>query len=472
MAASMLPARSADESPMQPVYPYGGANEPVIVYKGPIYVEGIGKRAGGIELSTRSAPRLRWQIEPREQDYMHGGPNEVALAIWHGDREFVIPAHRASTHDGWINAAQVGRPDERLCRVRLHWMNLPDVDGPIALFEQDAERVKRWWLGRWQVEVDGWRITLDSRPDYSQATTDDQGGRLFMLTHVMEIRRIDHSDFTADRAEQLLEHLRVTFSFAFGHWVAPVLPRGYDASGRVVWEKWTSPICDPYRPVPSAWLWKGRPDDLSDLVRKAIPALSNAKLAGTMRLQMQLAVSAVAGGFVEQRILAASPALENLGWTRLVFNKRWTETEYNNRFAEDRLRYLLQEAKIPTDIDANLFPALAAFAKSEGVDGPSAVNRVRNRLVHPRLPENRLIKHDGLMTDVWRMVRRYVTFLILHDIGYSGSVVDPAKLTGWAGNAHKVPWIAGSALPAMPPDKRTIQSTRRSTRSALGNRRR
>jgi len=68
---------------------------------------------------------------------------------------------------------------------------------------------------------------------------------LYVLTHVMEIRRVDHGDFDVDAVERLLDCLRLTFSFAFGRWVAPVVPVGYDPAGNVAWELWTSPICDP-----------------------------------------------------------------------------------------------------------------------------------------------------------------------------------------------------------------------------------
>jgi hypothetical protein len=69
------------------------------------------------------------------------------------------------------------------------------------------------------------------------------------------------------------------------------------------------------------------------------------------------------------------------------------------------------------------------------------------------------------------MLRRYIILLVLHEIGYRGSVVDPGRLTGWAGDADLVPWVAGSTLPPMPPDKRTIREERRSARQPASNRR-
>jgi len=105
----------------------------------------------------------------------------------------------------------------------------------------------------------------------------------------MEIRRADHGEFDIDAVERLLDCLRVTFSFAFGRWVAPVLPVGYDHAGNVAWETWTSPICDPAKSIGSPSLYRGRPDDLTELVRCAVPAFNDTR-PGNMRFQMSLAI--------------------------------------------------------------------------------------------------------------------------------------------------------------------------------------
>jgi hypothetical protein len=173
---------------------------------------------------------------------------------------------------------------------------------------------------------------MDSRPDFSDATASAAHDRQYLLTHTMEIRRVNGAEFSIQQSEWLLEHLRITFSFAFGHWVSPVLPRGYDSDDQVVWERWSSPICDPFRKVAPGWFYSGRPEDLAESVSCAVPSLADSSRLGATRLQMQQAVSAVDSGFVEQRIMSAAPALENLGWTRLVGSGRWTDREYENRF--------------------------------------------------------------------------------------------------------------------------------------------
>ena len=74
----------------------------------------------------------------------------------------------------------------------------------------------------------------------------------------MEVSRSDGGKFDVAAAQHLLETLRVGLSFAFGRWVASVLPVGYDLGNRIVWEAWNFPICDPAKRVGSAWLYKGK----------------------------------------------------------------------------------------------------------------------------------------------------------------------------------------------------------------------
>lgn len=147
-------------------------------------------------------------------------------------------------------------------------------------------------------------------------TTNAANDRIFLLTHVMEVCRADGGHVTVEQAESVLEHLRITLSFAFGHWVSPVLPRGYDDHDLVVWERWSAPICDPLRKVPPGRLYTGRPDDLTELVGRAIPALSDRTCPGATRLQMRMATSAMESGFIEppvppdKRALAAARSAE------------------------------------------------------------------------------------------------------------------------------------------------------------------
>jgi hypothetical protein len=70
-------------------------------------------------------------------------------------------------------------------------------------------------------------------------------------------------------------------------------------------------------------------------------------------------------------------------------------------------------------------------------DGPEAITRVRNELVHPkgRLP----IKVGSVVPDTWRLAQQYIELLILRLAGYRGEFSN--RLTAkWIGEVEKVPW--------------------------------
>lgn len=91
---------------------------------------------------------------------------------------------------------------------------------------------------------------------------------------------------------------------------------------------------------------------------------------------------------------------------------------------------------------------------------------------YPFTAPDELARHPGLVQEASLLQRRYLVMLVLHDIGYRGHVVDPADRTAWDGDARPVPWLAGTAQPSMPPDRREIQAARRRERAGGSQRQR
>ncbi|GIJ49375.1 hypothetical protein Val02_62610 [Virgisporangium aliadipatigenens] len=422
---------------LRPVYPFDESGSSIIIYDGNVGGVAAHEQRGSVELSLNGKPSLRWSVEP-DPDNFSVSMDDVELGLRRGSRDWMVSAYRTTPDSGWFNRAELATPDAQLQRVIVHWINLPDIQayGRIAT-ENDC------WNGRWQTEVDGWRVTLDRRHDHAHVT-EKATAPVFVLTHVMEVRRVGGDDFDVASVRQVLECLRVCFSFAFGRWVAPALPVGFDSADEVVWEEWTAPICDPYRKIGAAWLYRLRADDLMELVERALPAFLDPDRPGATRFQMVLAVQAVETGFLEQRIMSAFPALENLAWITLALSGLVTRSEYRNSKTwpgERRLRRLLELAQVPIDIDKAELPALADFAAAEKLDdGPAAVVKVRNRLIHPKSPHDEIYQLDGLVKDAWFLSRHYLTLLILHSIGYQGSYVKLFPPGGSAGDAKPVPW--------------------------------
>src|SRR5215207_374508 len=82
-----------------------------------------------------------------------------------------------------------------LDRVLVHWMNLPNYTGNKSLRHISNVGRTTWTRSRLTVEVDGWSVTLDGRPDNGSLFREDVGLARYVLTHVMELRRTDDTSF-------------------------------------------------------------------------------------------------------------------------------------------------------------------------------------------------------------------------------------------------------------------------------------
>ncbi|MFI6155744.1 hypothetical protein ACIBCA_24010 [Kitasatospora sp. NPDC051170] len=361
-----------------------------------------GPRQGRVELTFGARPSLEWAVEPREEDCWGLDDNGSAITTVNRTPAIAFTINTRRNHAGWVNSTELGDQETRLSRLVAQWVNLPLSEGNALLGERHGEHTSPW-RGRWSVDVDGWTVTIDQRPDLSDALRTAADQFTSVLTHVMELKRTNGEEFSLTEGREVLECLRVSLSFGFGRKVVPVLPIGYDTNGEIVWEQWFSPLLDRAQTVGSGWLHDGSPGDCAELVTRALRAFSDPSLKGTTRLQMQMATEAVATGFVEQRILSAAPVLENLAWTKLVLGNLMTKEDFKSCHAEDKLRYLLTSTGEPTSIDPVALPALAKYATDRRIDGPAAVTRVRNRLVHPEILADDLYAYEGLAAEVWRL---------------------------------------------------------------------
>lgn len=453
------------ETPLTPVYGFNSPSAPITLHEGSVTKGDSQDCAGKIELKFNSKPSLCWSVNREDADRADFGKDTVQLRFDGRNGQVSVEAQLTDACSGWISEVKVGQEVTHLKRVLTHWFNLPNIPGNRVLGES-GEFGTAWWAGRSSLEISGWTLVLDARRDYREATKNSKDGDLYVMTHVMEVRRTDGREFSVSAVKELIECMRVCLSFGFGRWVAPGLPVGFDESDQIVWEHWASPICDPFASVGSGWLYIGSPGDLISLISRGMSSFSDASRPGITRFQMCLAVQAVSSGFLEQRVLAAAPALEHLAWSNLVLGQKMTSDAYRDCYAEDRLRYLLQDAGIPVQIDSKLFPGLASFARSRNIDGATAITRVRNNLVHPQDPHEQIYRHDGLMLDTWLLSLHYVRLLILHSIGYEGSYTELHK-RGWVGDTEPVPWIANRSsrtAPSLPVTRSAIRRSRRNPR--------
>lgn len=453
------------ETPLAPIYPYNEPGQSILLFEGLVGGLSATDVPGSVELVCTPRPRIEWTAQLGELTKAQPtSGSQVELLLHRSQGDECLPARvrefNFENSVGWSNGATLGKTDEPLERIIAHWFNLPNSHGPIGLNSRTDDGMHHSWSGRWIIEANGWKITFDVRPDHHRVWRDLYRTHVYVMTHVMDLRRVDGKEFTAADAEYVLTALHVGISFALGYWAAPMLPVGLDAGEKIVWENWCSYHCDPARSIGLGWWYDQDIDSLGRLLGDVIEGFTDPERLVQLRFQMMLAIIAISDkGFVEQRITSGAAGLEHIAWQDLVLSGRMTEDEYNGYVpyndeklhAAQRLRILLKEAGISVDIDDALLPSAAAFISREKqrqgrtLDGADVVTQIRNRLVHPKGAQENVYHLEELLGEVWLLIRHYLSLLILHSLGYEGAYRDLRKRQGWVGDVAKVPWAEADA---------------------------
>jgi hypothetical protein len=432
---------------LKPVYPFNEPGRPIQLYHGGIGGLAVKDLSGGVELRCIPEVALEWAVDdPFESPQFSNRRDEIPLVLHRPGGDVELRGYARGIEGGWSNGATFGSDSAPLYQLIAHWFNLPNWNGPEYLEEITATGERRRWLGRWVLEAEGWMITLDVRHDHSAVWIDLHESDVRVMTHVMQIRRVDGSAFTAEEAEPVLAAMNVGMSFALGRWVAPMLPVGLDGNGAAVWEEWRPSFCDPGRAAGVGWWYEQDHAALSDFLKLLITAFTDPYRRGRLWMQMVLAITAVgARGYLEHRIMVGFSGIEHLMWQNMVLAGLRTEKDYKKAEAGDKLRDVLTAASIPAGIDSSLQPVITSLAtakKAAGLklDGAGTVAWIRNRLIHPKAGKLEAYQYPGLLIEVWLLLRHYLVLLILRSLGYQNSYRDLRILQGMASATIPVPW--------------------------------
>ncbi|MFH9468714.1 hypothetical protein ACH4LT_15705 [Streptomyces clavifer] len=434
------------ETPLSPVYPFNAPGEPIALYDGPVVGSAGTEVPGVVQYDCSPKPGISWRLHYEDHDLTPTDQTELSLL----DLGFDLPVFARDAVSGWCNGASYGDPTAPLDRLVAHWFNLPRWHGSAHLAAHAADGTPLLVpAGRSVYEADGWKITLDVRPDHNAAFSDVRKANVHVMTHVMEIRRLNGNTFTAAEVSPVLSALHAGLSFALGRWVAPALPVGQNDQEQTMWGEWGPMLCDPARRISSGWWYPEDQESMANLLACLLPVFRDPDKGQALRLQMQYAITAIADrGFVEQRIMSGAAGLEHVMWQELVLSGLLTEDEFNSRSwpAHRKLRTVLTDAGVDPKVRADRLPAITAFAAAQqvsggrSVDGADVVTRVRNRLVHPKEAQEPVYGVKGLVTETWLLTRHYLALLVLHSIGFRGSYQDLSRTNGWVGETEPVPW--------------------------------
>jgi hypothetical protein len=423
-----------DRRPLVPTYGWVGAGEPIELYDGPGVVDGQDLR---VQLRVPMLHDVHPTLHAAGSQWIRVGETNVRIEHPDFGDTSVSVAVNSSWGTGDVMPSRLG-PGGELDRVIVHWLNVPHLV-PAAPLETPTSV----WLGRLRFNAGPWLLTLDSRPDLSEVLRSARDvDAQFVMTHVGEVRRVDGAVFAATDAEEVIFGWQLAMSFALGRWVSAALPVGFDGSGARRWEYWAAWRCDWLRGYQS-WLPTRGGTDLVAFTELFAEAWNDAEERAVVRLLAMHAVAANHSGTTgEARVMLAQAALEYLAWVDLVLSNEMSRRKFGELQAADKLRMLLQRAGISLMVPQCLDKA-CEIAAVDGLDGPEVITWLRNRLTHPKKPDEPY-EITGLVWQVSQLTLEYLELLLLRRLQYNGQFSRRYPPGIMATESEPVPWaVAG-----------------------------
>ena len=116
--------------------------------------------------------------------------------------------------------------------------------------------------------------------------------------------------------------------------------------------------------------------------------------------------------------------------------------QFNKKSADKKIRSLLNELNIPTDIPETLRNLGTAVSSLDASDGPTAITKLRNAFVHPKKSHRDTVSQVSVSArmEAHALGLWYIEMALLRLFGYKGEyyqrfltdTLDKAKI--------KVPW--------------------------------
>lgn len=136
----------------------------------------------------------------------------------------------------------------------------------------------------------------------------------------------------------------------------------------------------------------------------------------------------------ETAILASQAGLEALVTTLLESDGDRANQGVEQWSAAKKIRRMISILKIPQSVPEQL-KELRVFAAAKGWDGPDAVTKVRNALVHPSKGDEAGLAYEASQLGMW-----YLELLLLYLFEYKGKIFNRTIFTGWWFEQEQVPW--------------------------------
>lgn len=336
-------------------------------------------------------------------------------------------------------AMSSGAPEQQLQRLVVHIVNFPQFwsvrDGRQDLVI-DAPNGGWKLLGRAVLNDPPWTIELQATPETEETVQQLKETAGYGITHLAELTRQDGQPFTVEDGSKVIHDLYRLLSFARGAWTPPILAVGFDQRGARVHENWAVRIGTPWEGR-LGWFDAHHGQSLSALWPGFRALLHDQNLGKAVSQALYWYLRSNRGGDglgVDSGVILGQAALERLSSahieaTGVKMSKGARATDY--------LREALLRLGIPTAVPALLKGLAVGQQANCWTDGPEAIVRIRNELVHPR---NKLpIKIGTVVAEAWNLSQWYAELIVLRLSGYDGKYSNRLR-RNWVGQVESVPW--------------------------------
>lgn len=425
---------------IQPFYPFTATNEPTPLYRGPLRTVRAGREFlvdGSIDLVWQPTPQIRYRswADPPMKLFESLFVVDVDTDFYPVDLS-VVPAaldrteatDKEPTIEGRLMRLEVGA-GQAFSFVLFQLPNFLNYVGSWVRHDGKPD------LGRLEMSAEGWRVTIDRRPDIGKAIEAVKQSGGYLTTHVGRIERVDGSVFSRHEASELLDGLYWFCSFVNSSSCGPLLSVGFDADGAATWSEWGVRSTERWH-SPDGWADEHRPLDIASL----FPGFLDHWLDPYWRRVVDIAVGLYLDGNVprtlERAVALSQIPLELLVHAVLVDGKHKTEKEV---WPPSRgIARLLEHYGISTEIPAK-FTELAKVASQEGwKSGPWAVTELRNEVIHVKRSTE--VRSREVWVQSWKLIVWYVEMVLLATFGFKGEYGSRLSWPRWVGQVDRVPW--------------------------------
>jgi hypothetical protein len=294
--------------------------------------------------------------------------------------------------------------------------------------------------GRLGMTVDRAWFCLDSIlevDDLRRIARDDAG---FVVGHVGEWRPASGQVTGAD-AVAVLDMLHIWFGLLRGAWTGPLFPQGL-ADGEVVWRQYAPWKLGNSRAV-TTWLPELKMLNLSEMFDGFLARWDDQAWQTPLRYAVAWYVEANAPETgMEARVILAQVALELLARVHIVETQNLrSRASFSALSAAERIRMLLDNLRIPSAVPT--YMTHVPMAQLNATDGPEAMTRLRNALVHANEGDRALLRSLNGMPwwECSQLAMHYLELTLLALCGHPGHYTRRA-FPGWKGDDEVlVPWV-------------------------------